>query len=162
MTTTVDNPESAARTALAATVRDVLTGAGLPVPDDDAASGDHGAQLEVDLGDDAGGGVFVTWRIGAAHVEDANRSLLDGGFDDTAARLGVVVAVAMRDAMIEILRFAGLDARPSDDVMRPVALRVGSAARVAAELDTVGLPIVRTTGGLGAGRWTFGEGGSHG
>jgi hypothetical protein len=161
MTTTVDNPESAARAALAASVRDVLTGAGLPVPAD-AVSGDHGAQLEVDLGDDAAGGVFVTWRVGAAHVEDANRSLLDGGFDDTAARRAGVVAVAMRDAMIEILRFAGLDARPSDDVMRPLALRVGSTPLRATDVDTVGMPVIRQVGGSGATRGTAGERGSDG
>jgi hypothetical protein len=147
MTTTVDNPESAARAALAAAVRDVLAGAGLPVPDD-ATSGERGAQLEVDLGTDAAGGVFVTWRVGAAHVEDTNRSLLDGRFDDAAARRSGMAAVAMRDAMIEILRFDGLDARPSDDVMRPLALRVGPVRLGAAEVDTVGMPVIRRAGGV--------------
>jgi len=160
MTTTVDNPESTARAALAAAVRHVLAGAGLPVPQD--AADEPGAQLEVDLGDDAAGGVFVTWRVGAAHVEDANRSLLDGGFDDAAARRSGVVSVAMRDAMIEILRFDGLDARPSDDVMRPLALRVGSARLGAAEVDTVGLPVIRAAGGLGFARGAAGEAGSDG
>ena len=161
MTTTVDNPESAARAALAAEVRDVLAGAGLPVPDD-AAGGEHGAQLEVDLGDDAAGGVFVTWRVGAGHVEDANRSLLDGGFDDAAARRGGITAVAMRDAMIEILRFEGLDARPSDDVMRPLALRVGSGRLGAADVDTVGMPVIRSARGVGLAGGATVEGGSRG
>jgi hypothetical protein len=161
MTTTVDNPESAARAALAAAVRAVLVGAGLPVPED-ADSGEHGAQLEVDLGDDAAGGVFVTWRLGAAHVEDTNRSLLDGGFDDAAARRSGIAAVAMRDAMIEILRFEGLDARPSDDVMRPLALRVSQLRLGAAEVDTVGMPVIRPAGGFGSARGTTGRGGSHG
>jgi hypothetical protein len=119
----VDAAEGVARTDLAAAVRDVLVGAGLPVVDDGVNDG-HGAQVEIDLGDDAAGGVFVTWRAGASHVEDANRSLLDGGFDDVPIRRTGVVGTAMRDAMITILDLAGFDATPSDDDMRPVALRV--------------------------------------
>jgi hypothetical protein len=120
---TVDDVERALRTDLADAVRIELTGAGIPVGDEsDAAL--TGAQIEIDLGDDAAGGVFVTWRAGTLHVEAANRSLIDGGFDDAAARRPSVIATTMRDAMITILDAAGFAAAPSDDVMRPLALRV--------------------------------------
>jgi hypothetical protein len=119
----VDGVERALRTDLADAVRQELIRAGLPVSDDpeDAAAG---AQIEVDLGDDAVGGVFVTWRAGKVDVEAANRSLLDGGFDEAATRRPTVIATAMRDSMIAILEAAGFDAAPSDDDMRPLALRV--------------------------------------
>ena len=115
--------ETALRQDLADAVRTELAGAGLPVGDE-ADPGFAGAQLEVDLGGDAAGGVFVTWRARAIHVEAANRSLIDGGFDDFAARRTEVVATALRDSMITILAAAGFDAAPSDDEMRPLALRV--------------------------------------
>ena len=120
---TVDGVERDLRTDLADVVRVELTHAGLPVGEESDAEF-AGAALDVDLGDDASGGVFVTWRPGLTDVEAANRSLIDGGFDDTAARRTDVVATAMRDAMIAILRAAGFDAAPSDDDMRPLALRV--------------------------------------
>jgi len=115
---TVGDVERALRTDLADAVRSELTGAGLPVGDE------SGAEVEVDLGDDASGGVFVTWRAGSLHVEDANRSLIDGGFDDAATRRTDVIGTAMRDSMITILSAAGFEASPSDDEMRPLALRV--------------------------------------
>jgi hypothetical protein len=120
---TVGGVERALRTDLADAVRSELTGAGLPVGDESDA-GFAGAEVEVDLGDDASGGVFVTWRAGTLHVEAANRSLIDGGFDDAATRRTDVIATTMRDAMITILRAAAFDASPSDDDMRPLALRV--------------------------------------
>jgi hypothetical protein len=120
---TVGDVERALRTDLADAVRSELTGAGLPVGDESGA-GSAGAEVEVDLGDDASGGVFVTWRAGSLHVEDANRSLIDGGFDDAATRRTDVIGTAMRDSMITILSAAGFEASPSDDEMRPLALRV--------------------------------------
>jgi hypothetical protein len=120
---TVGDVERALRVDLADAVRSELTGAGLPVGDESDA-GFAGAEVEVDLGDDAAGGVFVTWRAGSLHVEAANRSLIDGGFDDAATRRTDVIATTMRDAMITILRAAAFDASLSDDDMRPLALRV--------------------------------------
>jgi hypothetical protein len=120
---TVDGVERALRADLADAVRTELTGAGLPVGDESDA-GFTGAQIEVDLGDDAAGGVFVTWRAGALHVEAANRSLIDGGFDDAAADRTRLIGTTMRDAMVTVLAAAGFDVSPSDDDMRPLALRV--------------------------------------
>jgi hypothetical protein len=129
----VGSMERALRTDLADAVRFELAAAGLPVGDA-TASGFTGAQLEVDLGGDAAGGVFVTWRASRLDVEAANRSLIDGGFDDTSLRRTDGVATTMRDAMISILGAAGYDVRPSDDVMRPLALRVtGHAGDVPAD-----------------------------
>jgi hypothetical protein len=119
----VGSLDRALRTDLGDAVAAELAAAGLPVGDA-TARGFTGAQLEVDLGGDAAGGVFVTWRAGSLDVEAANRSLIDGGFDDTAIRRTDLVAKTMRDAMIAILAAAGYDVRPSDDVMRPLALRV--------------------------------------
>jgi hypothetical protein len=119
--------DRALRTDLADAVRLELRAAGLPVGDA-TASGFTGAQLEVDLGGDAAGGVFVTWRAASLDVEAANRSLLDGGFDDTSQRRADATATIMRDAMIAVLAGAGFDVRPSDDVMRPLALRVSERA----------------------------------
>ena len=124
----VGGVERALRTDLADAVRQELTKAGLPVGDD---PDDDGAEIEVDLGDDAAGGVFVTWRPGKVDVEAANRSLLDGGFDDTSQRRTDATATIMRDAMIAVLAGAGFDVRPSDDVMRPLALRVNERAAAA-------------------------------
>jgi hypothetical protein len=121
----VGSMDRALRTDLAAAVAAELSAAGLPVGDE-TGRGFTGAQLEVDLGGDAAGGVFVTWRAGSLDVEAANRSLIDGGFDDTSLRHTDAVATTMRDAMIGILRDAGYDVRVSDDVMRPLALRVSA------------------------------------
>ena len=120
---TVGAVETALRTDLADAVRTELTAAGLPVGDESERGG-IGAQIEVDLGGDAAGGVFVTWRAGSLRVEAANRSLIDGGLDDEAIRRPGLIATTMREAMITILVDAGFDAAPSDDDMRPLALRV--------------------------------------
>src|SRR5215208_5841377 len=61
---------------------------------DESDAGFAGAEAEVDLGDDA------------------------------ATRRTDVIGNAMRDSMITILCAAGFEASPSDDDMRPLALRV--------------------------------------
>ncbi|MBQ0947992.1 hypothetical protein [Streptomyces sp. RK76] len=88
------------------------------------ADGSPGAEVIVDPGVDAAGGVVVTWtaNFGPALAE----SLLSGDLQAPVIRQNGAVARHMQEAIIGILRAAGLEATPSEDDMNPLAVRVAS------------------------------------
>ncbi|MFE0723011.1 hypothetical protein EF919_29055 [Streptomyces sp. WAC02707] len=115
----------AERSSIADRVCEELRMAGLPAhrwkPDVDGAIG---AEVAVDPGEGSVGGIFVTWTadFGPALAE----SLLSGDFQAPVIRQNGAVAQHMQEAIIGILRAAGLDAAPSGDDMNPLAVRVAS------------------------------------
>ncbi|TBO60838.1 hypothetical protein EYS09_04530 [Streptomyces kasugaensis] len=83
-----------------------------------------GAEIEVDRGDDAAGGVFVTWKPHPTVSARAVESVRNGEYHARSIRHSGAIAMHMRDAVIGILVSAGFRAEASDDDMRPLAVRV--------------------------------------
>ncbi|MBZ6081575.1 hypothetical protein [Streptomyces olivaceus] len=83
-----------------------------------------GAEVTVDPGEDSAGGVVVTWTadFGPALAE----SLLSGDLQAPVIRQNGAVARHMQEAIIGILKAAGLEATISGDDMNPLAVRVAS------------------------------------
>ncbi|MFC9971987.1 hypothetical protein ACFVH6_13960 [Spirillospora sp. NPDC127200] len=116
-----------ARDRLAGRARNTLAAAGLPLMSGDLelALG-AGAEVEVDYGADAAGGVYATWRlhpqlaraaafaVSADDADDAHPALLFSG----------TVAVAMARAIGTILTAAGFAVEEADDEYRPFTLRI--------------------------------------
>ncbi|MEW1677227.1 hypothetical protein [Streptomyces noursei] len=88
-----------------------------------------GAEIEVDRGDDAAGGVFVTWKPHPTLSTAAVESLQNGEYQAQAIRHHGTVIMHMRDAIIGILVSAGFRAEISDDDMRPFVVRVWGRSR---------------------------------
>lgn len=116
--------EVAARSGLASCVAGVLEEAGVPVRTDPGGAGSGGAVVEVDRGDDAAGGVYVSWRPGASLIARTERLLLGGRHDHADMRFMGRVSESMRVAMLEILRHRGVEATVADDDLRPYDIRV--------------------------------------
>ncbi|WP_153040160.1 hypothetical protein [Actinoplanes sp. TFC3] len=110
---------------IATFTRNIIQQAGLSVQVDGELSS-VGAEVEIDFGDDAAGGVFVTWHADPALTEVAAQSVSDGRFDDPSIIQSGAISEVMRDAIIQILQLAKCVAEPSNDDMRPLALRVTS------------------------------------
>jgi hypothetical protein len=119
----VSGPEREAREKLADAAREDLTLAGLPVRDGPEGPG---AEFEVDFGDDDAGGVWVSWNPDERWTRASSESMLAGRLDDPVIERSGRVTEIMRDAMIAILAQAGYAVEPSDDDMRPLALRVNA------------------------------------
>lgn len=103
--------------------------AGLPASRVVGAAMSVGAEVEVDTGDDEAGGVFVSWRPGAQLSGAAAEGVRSGRFDDPAVLHSGSVAREMYGALLGILKSAGYTVEPSDDDMRPFAVRVVSGPR---------------------------------
>jgi hypothetical protein len=89
---------------------------------DDAA----GAEVEVDPGDDAAGGVFVTWNPHRTISEAVIENLQTGRLQAPVIQHSGAIASHMMNAMVGILRSAGFQADASDDDMRPMTVHVAS------------------------------------
>ena len=117
------------RDALAAGALQVLQAAGCPVqlsPDD--CDRERGYVIEVDLGGDAGGGVFLMWNPGGTITAQARDAVLARDFTHPAIRFHGEAAHAMTTAALKILHAAGFTAVLADDDARPYELdiRAGS------------------------------------
>ncbi|MBI3687139.1 MAG: hypothetical protein HY241_07310 [Actinobacteria bacterium] len=88
-----------------------------------------GAEIEVDLGSDEAGGVFVEWRPLVRLSKAAAESVQSNRFDDPSIRHSGAVKLAMRRAIIEILSSAGFIAEESQEDMRPLSVRIVSAPK---------------------------------
>lgn len=115
----------ASRRALAELVSAEIRRAGLPVVSEEDEG--PGAEIEVDVGEDDAGGVYVTWRPLEELAGAAALSVQQGRPDDPSVRHAGVVKTALRDAVLAVLSSAGFEAERSVDDMRPLALRVISA-----------------------------------
>jgi hypothetical protein len=117
--------ESAALEKLAHGVREELAAAGLPVVApwlDPVLAG--GAEVEVDDGDDAAGGVFVAWRASPRLRACASRAYRLKQLDDPVRQHSSAVEAAMMQAMAQILASAGFRVEDARDEYRSHQLRV--------------------------------------
>ena len=101
--------------------------AGLPASPGSGVAGEAevvGAVVEVDLGDDAAGGVFVHWQPDPGLTSAVVESMRNGQVDADAVRHSGSIKAHMRDAIIGILRSAGLRVEVERDDMRPFTVRI--------------------------------------
>ncbi|MEU4091536.1 hypothetical protein [Streptomyces sp. NPDC026673] len=121
----VSAEELSALEALALEVRNELAAAGLPV----LAPGMSpvlagGAQVEVDGGADAAGGVFVGWHASPRVRDCASRAFRLKQLDAPILRHSSAVGAAMMQAMAAVLASAGFGVEDARDDYRPQELRV--------------------------------------
>lgn len=110
--------------AIADLAMEVLHMAGLNVFPSDRRGDEAGAEVEVDLGDDAAGGVYVVWHPDPRLVSRASESVMQEQFDDPVIEFSGSVSAAMKLAISAILVSAGFQTcEPSDD-MRPLSIQV--------------------------------------
>lgn len=117
--------ESAALEALAGKVRNELAAAGLPVfaPGlDPVLAG--GAEVDIDDGADAAGGVFVAWQTSPRLRACARRAFRLKQLDEPVLRHSSAVGAAMMQAMAAVLASAGFSVEDARDEYRPQQLRV--------------------------------------
>ncbi|MFD7055231.1 hypothetical protein ACFWBS_45025 [Streptomyces mirabilis] len=117
--------ESAALESLAWKVRNELAAAGLPV----LASGMNpvltgGAEVDIDDGADAAGGVFVAWQANPRLRACASRAFRLKQLDGPVLRHSSAVGAAMTEAMAQVLASAGFSVEDARDEYRPQQLRV--------------------------------------
>jgi hypothetical protein len=121
----VSADERAGMDVLASRVRDELAAAGLPVlaPGmDPALLG--GAEVEVDDGDDAAGGVFVGWWASPRLRACTGRAIRLRELNDPLRRHSSEIAAAMMQAMAAVLSSAGFTVEDANDEYRSHQLRV--------------------------------------
>ncbi|GAA2324992.1 hypothetical protein GCM10010246_02360 [Streptomyces cuspidosporus] len=121
----VSAEEAERQEALASRVRNELAAAGLPVltPGLDGVLA-SGAEVEVDGGADAAGGVYVGWLISPRLRECTRRAFRLRLLDDPLLRHSSEIAAAMLRAMAAILTSAGFAAEDAHDEYRSHQLRV--------------------------------------
>lgn len=118
----------AERNALADEVCRELMLAGVPAFREDRDD-QAGAQVEVDTGDDAAGGVFVDWKPDPALRRAAVDSMQRGDQTAPVIRHDGAICSHMQKAIIGILTSAGFQADAAaafDGDMRPLSVRVTS------------------------------------
>lgn len=120
----VDDDAGRALDVLADQVLRSLEAAGLPAFRSGGGEDASGAEIEVDRGDDAAGGVHVTWRPAAQLVDDAGDALLQGRLSDHAIQRSGAIKFAMKDAIGSVLTVFGFVVDDSEDDMRPASIRV--------------------------------------
>ena len=89
---------------------------------------ERGYVIEVDLGDDAAGGVFLKWNPGGAVTDQASTAVLTRDFTHPAIKFHGEVSHAMTAAAVKVLRAAGFTPVLADDDMRPYELDIRSGS----------------------------------
>ena len=121
----VSAEEAERQEALASRVRNELAAAGLPVltPGLDRVLA-SGAEVEVDDGNDAAGGVYAGWLISPRLRECASRAFRFRLLDDPVLSHTSEIAAAMMQAMAAVLASAGFAVEDANDEYRSHQLRV--------------------------------------
>lgn len=117
--------EAAALQALSWKVRNELAAAGLPVvaPGMDSVLA-GGAEVDVDDGADAAGGVFVAWTASPRLQACARLAFGLKQLNEPVLRHSSAVGAAMMQAMAAVLSSAGFIVEDARDEYRPQQLRV--------------------------------------
>jgi hypothetical protein len=112
---------------LAELTRAALEIAGIPVHLLSGPSSTSGAEIEIDTGDDEGGGVYVHWHSDRRLRDEAADCVRRRQFTDPIIKHSGSISLHMRDAIIGILSSAGFVAEESRDDLRPLTVRVVAA-----------------------------------
>lgn len=83
-----------------------------------------GAEVDVDPGDDAEGGVLVSWKPDEALLDAAIEHLQEGRRDAPEFLHYVAVCTGMQEVIVEIIRSAGVDADTERSDLDPLVLRL--------------------------------------
>lgn len=121
----VDAETEAQLRFLAQCVRNELTAAGLPVLNggtDSTLVG--GAEVDVDLANDALGGVYVTWKATPRLRDCARHALAQQQLDAPVIGYSHAIGVAMAKAIAAVLAAAGYTVEDSRDEYNPDAVFV--------------------------------------
>ncbi|MEU5609736.1 hypothetical protein AB0H03_13555 [Streptomyces sparsogenes] len=134
----VSAEEAERQEALASRVRNELTAAGLPVltPGLDRVLA-SGAEVEVDDGADAAGGVYVGWLTSPRLRECTRRAFRLRLLSDPLLRHSSEIAAAMMKSMAAILASAGFTVEDANDEYRSHQLRVTDGPAQAAPMWTL-------------------------
>jgi hypothetical protein len=100
--------------------------AGIPVRRNGEEGAIPGAEIEVDTGDDAGGGVYVTWQPSSELLIAVGRLVQEGQNSAPLIEHFGAINHSMQTAVISILESASYEVEAADDDMRPFAVRVNS------------------------------------
>ncbi|GAA2814340.1 hypothetical protein GCM10010452_48410 [Crossiella cryophila] len=115
-------------------MRDELAAAGLPVVPKTLASDLHpGAEVSVDPGQDAAGGVHVEWTVSPRLAHVGRRAVTSGRLDDPVVGYAYKIGEAMATAMTAILRNAGYTVAPSRDEYRINGIQVTAGPPLGSE-----------------------------
>jgi hypothetical protein len=109
---------------LADRARAALIAAGIPAFDIMSPEALGGAAIEVDTGDDEGGGVYISWVLSRELTDEINNLLLTNQLSHERIQYSGKVRAAMRDAVIAILNAAGISARPAAGDMRALQVSI--------------------------------------
>lgn len=118
----IDNQAQERLRDLADRARVTLIAAGIPAFDILSSSPRGGAKIEVDTGDDEAGGVYISWALSQELTDEISGYLLSNQLSHPTIQSFCKVRLAMRDAIIAILRAADLPARPAEDDIRALAV----------------------------------------
>ena len=120
-----DEATLAARSDLAERVRTALTYAGVPAfPSTNTAVG-GGAEVEIDEAGDEAGGVYVNWTPSPELSKAVRDNWMAGRTNYPVVELFQSISLAMRNALIEVLRHSGFRVLAiDDDAMGPPAIFV--------------------------------------
>ncbi|WP_433079719.1 hypothetical protein ACQP1P_40970 [Dactylosporangium sp. CA-052675] len=103
--------------ALAEAVRSTLRLAGLVVGDTATAEIVHsGVELEIDTGDDAGAGIYLSWCVSAELSDRVGPAFREGRFDDPGVQLFGAANELAQEFLIRLLRRVGFNAREAHDL----------------------------------------------
>ena len=83
-----------------------------------------GAEVEVDPGDDAAGGVFVTWMKSNEFISAVVAEVAALKQDEAIVLLSEEISRCMRDAIIRLLDDFSFEVIPYDDGQRPPSVKV--------------------------------------
>jgi hypothetical protein len=83
-----------------------------------------GAEVDIDDGDDAAGGVFVGWQASPRLRACASRAFRLKQLDEPVLRQSSAIGAAMMQAMAQVLASAGFSVEDARDEYRPQQLRV--------------------------------------
>ncbi|WP_155367990.1 hypothetical protein [Catellatospora vulcania] len=120
-----DDAVLAARRDLAERVRAALMYAGVPAFPSTGALVSAGAEIEIDAASDEAGGVYVYWAPSGELSKAVRDNWMAGRTNAPVVELFESISLAMRDALIEIVRRSGFRVLAVDDyAMGPPAIFV--------------------------------------
>jgi len=120
----VDSKAAERLMQLADRARATLIAAGIPAFNIMNPDPQGGAAIDVDTGDDQGGGIYISWSLSRGLTDDINNLLLTNQLSDERIQYSGKVRVAMRDAIIAILNAAGISASPALSDMRALEVSI--------------------------------------
>lgn len=110
--------------AAADSVAQVFTQLGVRAFHVDDRGAESGVEIETDIGDHFGQGVYLSWFPGAEVVDAAVEAMRSGRLDDPNIELQGHIRTTQLSVIRKTLRESGVEYEEIDDDYRPFAIRV--------------------------------------